>query len=265
VYLARSQLALNPSSFQPSPNAPTAIQAVKQLATYLATEDDHKEMIIDTIKDWLSSPELQKDPTLRILSSQIYLMHGMTKEALALVANDAENLEKLSMCVLIYLKIDRSDLAQKTLKAMQDLDDDDTLTQLATAWVGLSGNAPAEAKVTEAAFLLQELMEKFGPSVPVLNALAVADMHQRNYSNAFQYTKQARDLAIKLGLRPAAETLLNSIVCLQHLRKGTDVIQKIQAELIQNYPNHPWLKKQKEMDAIFEKHAQGIRAKQLQA
>lgn len=45
VYLARAQLAMNPASFQPNPNAPTAIQAVKQLATYLVTEGQNTQAL----------------------------------------------------------------------------------------------------------------------------------------------------------------------------------------------------------------------------
>lgn len=56
--------------------------------------DDHKEMILDTVRDWLSSPELRADVTLQIIAAQIYLLNGNEKEALALVINDAENLEK---------------------------------------------------------------------------------------------------------------------------------------------------------------------------
>lgn len=170
----------------------------------------------------------------------------------------AAALPRLSMCVLIYLRLDRPDLASKSLKAMQDLDDDDTLTQLASAWAGIYAGGE---KLTEAAFLLQELLEKFGPSVVVLNSLAVCDIHQRNYTNAFQYTKQARELSIKSGARVAAETLLNSIVCLQHLRRGQEIVDKIEAELKLNYPNHPWIQKQADMKAMFDKHAVAFKAK----
>jgi len=38
VYSARAALAQNPASFQPAANAPTAIQAAKQLATYFASD-----------------------------------------------------------------------------------------------------------------------------------------------------------------------------------------------------------------------------------
>lgn len=51
-------------------------------------------MILDTLKDWLSTPELQKDVTLQLMAAQIYLLNGNLKESLTLVINDAENLEK---------------------------------------------------------------------------------------------------------------------------------------------------------------------------
>lgn len=56
--------------------------------------DDQKELVLDTLKDWLATPDLASDVTLQIIAAHIYLLHGQTKEALQLVANDAENLEK---------------------------------------------------------------------------------------------------------------------------------------------------------------------------
>jgi hypothetical protein len=55
--------------------------------------DDQKDMILDTLKDWLSS-ELRNDVTLQLMAAQIYFANNNLKEALALVVNDAENLEK---------------------------------------------------------------------------------------------------------------------------------------------------------------------------
>jgi hypothetical protein len=44
----------------------------------------------------------------------------------------------LSLRVQLYLRIDRADLAQRELRAMKALDEDSTLSMLATAWVNLA-------------------------------------------------------------------------------------------------------------------------------
>ena len=43
----------------------------------------------------------------------------------------------MAVSVLNYLRIDRVDQAEKAVKAMSAIDDDSTVTQLATAWVNI--------------------------------------------------------------------------------------------------------------------------------
>lgn len=239
-------------------NAPLALQAVKLQGTYQTADVDNRDMVFETLTEWLGDDTLCHDEVLRIVAAHIYMAENDFKSALALVHN-GHNFECMALCVQIYLALDRRELADKTLRAMQDLDDNDTLTQLASTWVCTVAGGE---RVTEAYFLLQELVDKFGPSVTVLNALAVCQIALRNYSDAFQHLRQARELALNSGgaggdnKKLVSEvTLVNTLVCLQHLQKSADVVARIRDELAAGYPDSAWLKQQTEVTAMFDRCA----------
>jgi len=100
---------------------------------------------------------------------------------------------------------------------------------------------------------VQELIDKFGPTVVALNLMAVAQLQQKNYADAFQRLRQARDLARQFGQVVPVETLLNSMVALQHLRKPQEIIDHIRGELEQLHPNHARSTKQIEMNSLFDR------------
>ena len=83
--------------------------------------------------------------------------------------------------IQIYLKINRVDQAEKELRTLQKMDDDATVTQLATAWVSI---AQGGDKISEAFSIFSDLVEKHGSSVLLLNGLAVCNMHMKKYSDA---------------------------------------------------------------------------------
>jgi coatomer protein complex subunit epsilon len=255
VYVNRAQLEVDPKKVfkSISDTAATGLQAVKLLGTYRTASDENKELVFETLNEWLSDEVLAQDDTLQILGAQIYHQEGRMKEALKLLNEPGENLEKLAMQVQLYLKINRPDLAERVIKQMADVDDDDPLTQLATTWVYIEqgGEKPAEA-----VHLLQELLEKFGPSVRVLNLLAVCQMHAKDFKRAFDYLKQARTEGMNSEAGVSPTTLVNTIVTLQYLGKSADVIAKITAELRELAPTHAWLKEQADMDSLFSKHAE---------
>jgi len=135
---------------------------------------------------------------------------------------------------------------------MQELDDDDTLTQLSQALIHIHQGGD---KVTEASFILQEFLDKFGPSDRLLNCLAVCQIHLRNFSQALQYLKQAREATSKGKTPLSADTFVNTLVCFQNVRKSNDLIAKVQSEFQTAYPSHPWFQKQAELEKLFDKHA----------
>lgn len=68
----------------------------------------------------------------------------------------------MALSVQIFLKMDRPDLASKTVRQMQAADEDNTLTQLALAWTHLAAGG---AKLQEAQYLYDELADKFEATV----------------------------------------------------------------------------------------------------
>jgi coatomer subunit epsilon len=253
TFYYRSMVFVNPQEiFSKVTNlAPSSHQAVKLLGTYYAASDEGKDMVFDTLKEWLSADGLV-DPTLQVVASQIYMEEQNYKEALRLVCQPGDNLEKMAMCVQIYLKINRLDLAQKMAKSMADADDDDPLTQLCLAWTQISEGGE---KVGEAISLLQDLIEKYGPSIPVLNGLAICQVQQANHAAAFQLLKQAKDAASAAGVKTSPETYINTIVVLQSLKKSPDIIRKISGEFEKSWPENAWLKKMALAEAAFAQHA----------
>lgn len=67
----------------------------------------------------------------------------------------------------------------------------------------------------------QELVEKYGPSVALLNGIAVAHMHQGDFERAEQTLKEALLIDNK-----ATTTLINLVVCAEHQQKSTDLIRR---------------------------------------
>jgi len=232
-------------------NSSPELMAIKMLATYrVASDDTNRELVLEKLKELKEWSADTAPPAVQLIVALIHFEAKNYKEALRFVHKGHEHLEHLALTVQIYLKIDRVDLAARQVKAMQDIDDDDALTTLATAWVYI---AQGGDRVQEAFQLLEELVEKFTPSTTVLNTLATCQICLKNFNGAFGYLRQARELAIANKEKVPAETLVNSIVCLQHLHKATDLVTRIIGELKTSYPSHPWIMKYNAMESIFDK------------
>lgn len=257
VYYYRALLETNPAKVlsEVSDQSPTSHQAVRLLGTYRQASQDNKEMVFESIEEWLNDDILKDDVTLQVIAAQMYFEDGNYKDSLRLLVNPGENIEKLAMQVQVFIKMDRLDLAAKAAKAMGDIDDDDPLAQLATAWLYVCQGGD---KTTEASFLFQELVDKFGPSNNMLVSLAVCQIHLGNHSEAFGHLKEARKMALSANQKANTETLVNSMCCMMHMNKN-EIVPKVMSELqeLRTTSASDFLLKQDKLGEMFDHHAKG--------
>lgn len=190
-------------------SAPTSLQAVKLLALYLSSPE-RKESTISSLKDWLADPAIANNATLRLIAGTIFTHEEDYNEALK-HTNAGGTMELYALNVQIFLKMHRSDFAEKQLRHMQQIDEDHTLTQLAMAWLNL---AVGGAKIKEAELIFQDFSEKFLMTNLILNGRAVCCMHMGKFDDAETLLLEALNKDAK-----DPETLANLVVCSLHLGK----------------------------------------------
>ena len=136
-YIYRSFLALgqtNVITSEINSNSSVGLRSIKVLAKYIDNPVGEKESAGAEFKAMLADSQ---DKTLLMMAASYYAHESNIKEAFKVIKNGA-NLEQHALLVQMYLRVDRSDLAQKQLKVMKALDEDSTLTMLCTAWVNMT-------------------------------------------------------------------------------------------------------------------------------
>ena len=180
------------------------------------------------------------------MAGTVLLHEGDYAEALK-HTHQCPRLDVMAVVVQLFLAMSRLDLARNQLKAMQEKDDDATLTKLSGAWVsmaeGVEKNAPE--KQQDALYEFQELGEKYTMSVTLLNAMALCKMHMGRFDEAEQTLLES--------LRQSSNdpnAIANLVVCLQHQRKVTEA-NRYTAQLKALAPEHPWVTKHLDLEASF--------------
>ncbi|MBA0658450.1 hypothetical protein Goklo_010655 [Gossypium klotzschianum] len=135
IALGSFQLVIN----EIDSSAATPLQAVKLLALYLSNPHD-KESTISSLKEWLADPAIGNNPILRLIAGIIFTHEEDYNEALK-HTNAGGTMELHALNVQIFIKMHRSDYAERQLRVMQQIDEDHTLTQLANAWLNLAVDA----------------------------------------------------------------------------------------------------------------------------
>jgi hypothetical protein len=95
-YLYRSMCLSNPTGvFSKIPDsAPIHLRAVKLLASYKNATEETKEMIFDTLNEWLSTDMLRNELYVQLVAYDIYFEERNYKDALKIISPVAGNIEK---------------------------------------------------------------------------------------------------------------------------------------------------------------------------
>lgn len=151
----------------------------------------------------------------------------------------------MALAVQILLKMERADVAEKTLRGMAALDDDATLTQLAGAWVNL---ALGGSKVQDASYVFQEMGDKYSWTPKLYNGSAVCHLHMGQYDEA---EKDLLEALTRDGKDP--ETLANLVVVGLHAgRRGSAKLRTYLTQLRAVAPEHALLAKTAALEAAFD-------------
>jgi len=237
-YIAQGDYKLVLDEIKKSAN-PT-LQMVRQLALYMSSENNRQE-VLNTVKEYVADGTVANNQLIQLIVGEIYAQEQSVEDALKCL-HASSSLEGLALLIQMYIKIDRVDLAEKELKNMNKMDADATATQLATAWVytALGGE-----KTQEAFHIFKELSDKYGVSVPLLNAQAVCNIQMQKYEDAEAFLLEATGKNSK-----DPDTIANLITCYLFMKKPVD---RFISQLKTNYPKHPWVVAVKNAEESFDR------------
>ena len=220
-----------------------ALQVVKVLANLLR-DPTTKETALANLTGWLADNETISSPCFAIMCAIVYAHLGDFDNSLR-VANRCKSLEARAIAVHVMLAMDRADAAAKEVAVMQRVDEDATLTQLASAWTKLATGTD----VQDAVYIFQDLLERHGATDTILNGLALCALARGKSDEA------ERSLQEALSKNPnCSSTLINAVVTARYRNKPTELISRYFEQLTRVAPSNAWLnaytEKEKEFDAL---------------
>lgn len=193
AYMAQRKFAIILDEIKPS--APKSLQHLRILAAYLQSSSGSsgREAAVKKVEEALNAGD-GEDTVLYVVAATVF-MHEKNYDgalrALNTCRSPAANLEIMAMQIQAYLMLDRVDFAKKTLKQMQEIDDDSVLTQLAQAWCNI---AMGGEKSKDAYFAFQELADKSRSTPLLLNGQVVAFLAQGMLVEAEAALNEAMDI-----------------------------------------------------------------------
>ncbi|KAH3760607.1 coatomer subunit epsilon [Pelomyxa schiedti] len=218
VYVYRSYIAIRQArvvldEVADKPSIP--LQAVKMFASLVL--DQTNTAALATLQQWAADPTALTDPTVQLMCGSAYYLLKDLNSALKCI-HSPNSLETMALLVQTYIAINRLPLADQVLTQMQSLDDDAVITQLAGCWLHI---AMGGEKCQEALGIYQELSEKYGSTVLLLNGMAAAAMSLLHFGDAEKFLLEAQEKNAN-----DLETTINLLVCSLHLHKSPEIITR---------------------------------------
>jgi coatomer protein complex subunit epsilon len=231
------------------------VQALLIRAKYASpsTPASSKAQLLSELQQIISNPSAETS-TAQLIAAQTFLSHGeMTKEALACVHNGS-TLEHLALSTQIYIKMDRYDLAFTALQSMKAADEESILTQLSSVYLNL---ANGRSQVQDAIHSLTSLTEQYGNSPMLLNLVAAAQIIAGNYEVAERVLMEcvSEEQQGQGSSGSSSDTLINLVVCYQHLGRGMGVIGPVLEQLKSAYSDHAFVQGLARVEGAFERES----------
>lgn len=248
AYIAQHKYRVVLDGISTSTTQPICLAAIRKVAEYFTVTsslekrnaivkffDDGLPNILSQIdSDEQDADKIYSNIVWRLCAATVYYNEALYENALHALYTAASvwcDLESLAMQLQCFLKINRVDLAKKSLAKMQEKDDDATLTQLATAWINIELGGE---KLQDAYYILQDFCDKFTPTSLLLNGQAVCFIAQEKYEEA------DGGLANSLDKDPNnLDTLINMLVLTQHQNTPGKLNEDIGRYLSQIKDLHP--------------------------
>lgn len=232
-----------------SASSAPALQLTKVLAQLLI-DPSQSEASASKVKQLSTDETTAASPCCLLMCAIIYTHLGDFDNALR-TANRARSLETLSLMIQVLLKIDRCDVAENELTAMQAIDEDATLTQLSASWIHLYKGGD---NVQEAIYIYQDLLERHGATEQVLNGMAVCHLAMGKPDESERVLTEA------LTKNPNCVISLTNVICSsKYKNKSAELVSRYFAQLQKVSPTNKWLldyrSKEDEFDALAQQFA----------
>ncbi|XP_065672537.1 coatomer subunit epsilon isoform X2 [Hydra vulgaris] len=251
AYIAQNKFGLVLDEIKSS--SPPELQVVRILADYFQNISKRKQ-ILKQLEEKLKGSNFSE--YFLLIAAIIYFHEQDTDSALRCLYQSTA-LECAALSVQIYISMDRLDLAKKELTRMQGMDEDATLSQLATAWFNL---AVGGEKAQDAYYIFQELCDKYTPTVALLNARASCYIRMGKFEDAESSLQESQE---RDSNNP--ETLINMAVLAQHLGKAPEVSNRFIAQLKSGHEANRFTKdyiaKEEDFNRIVSSYAASVKAR----